>query len=101
MGRKPLPDIVSPSSAELRALWSRFRADREVRRLIIEIVRVRRLVADVEAHRKSIAKAWTSDEVKLLLARRSRSMRNVVGRPQMNKIRFSNFGKKSRKSRYG
>ncbi|MBR8191488.1 hypothetical protein KDW82_20845 [Burkholderia vietnamiensis] len=42
-----------------------------------------------------------SDEVKLLLARRSRSMRNVVGRPQMNKIRFSNFGKKSRKSRYG
>ncbi|WP_176329075.1 hypothetical protein [Burkholderia vietnamiensis] len=61
MGRKPLPDIVSPSSAELRALWSRFRADREVRRLIIEIVRVRRLVADVEAHRKSIAKAWSEE----------------------------------------
>lgn len=60
MLRHPLPDVATPSTRELRELWRRY-PDDQVRRLILEIVRLRHQLEDVESYRKCIQQVWNED----------------------------------------
>ncbi len=61
MPHKPLPEISSPTTKELREMWHRYPADGEVRLLLLEIARARRQMALIEGHRKAIAQAWKEE----------------------------------------
>lgn len=61
MSRKPLPEIVTPSTRELREFWRSYPNDEVVRRLIIEVVRLRRQIEEVEYYRQCIQRVWNED----------------------------------------
>lgn len=62
MTTKPLPEFVSPSSGELRVLWRHYADDPAISRLVLEIVRLRRQMAELERLRVAVVAAW-ADEV--------------------------------------
>ncbi|MEB2558804.1 hypothetical protein [Burkholderia cenocepacia] len=61
MVRNSLPEITTPSTHELREIWRSHPNDNTVRRLIVEIVRLRRQIEDAESYRKCIQQVWNED----------------------------------------
>lgn len=58
---RPLPPFATVTESELRALWRQHR-DPAVRRLILEIVRYRKVMAEIDHLYKVTRRAW-SDHV--------------------------------------
>lgn len=52
-----LPPFRPVSQAELRAIWSHH-ADSDIRRLVLEIVRYRDVIADIDKLYKTTHQAW-------------------------------------------
>jgi hypothetical protein len=55
-----LPDFQPLWRRELRELWRKYPQD-DVRRLILEIMRSREVLADIDSMRASIDRAWKAD----------------------------------------
>ena len=60
MPRKPLPDFSSPSTKELKATWKKYCAgpDKDVERLLFEVVRLRQLVRELDVEFGIVQKVW-------------------------------------------
>ncbi|TPQ35404.1 hypothetical protein C2U71_27440 [Burkholderia ubonensis] len=56
-----VPSIQSPAARQWREIWRRYSAGHEVRTLIIEIVRMRQVVAEVEEYRQIVHTVWNED----------------------------------------
>ena len=58
--RKPLPDFSSPSTRELKATWKKYCAgpDKDVERLLFEVVRLRELVRELDEYFGVVQKVW-------------------------------------------
>ncbi|WP_206148963.1 hypothetical protein [Burkholderia sp. Tr-20390] len=67
-GPKPLPDFESPAHSELVALYRRER-DPDVRRAILEIVRVRRMMTEIESLTATIRAEYGDKLVALYMLR--------------------------------
>ncbi|KWE97890.1 hypothetical protein [Burkholderia ubonensis] len=67
-GIKPLPEFVSPAHSELVSLYRRER-DPDVRRAILEIVRVRRVMTEIERLTATIRDEYGDKLVALYLLR--------------------------------
>ena len=65
--RKSLPDFVSPSTESLRELY-RASDDDLVRRAVLEVVRLRALVAEADYYREVIHKCWNAEGLGRLVA---------------------------------
>lgn len=63
----PLPDHPTPTINELRALWHRHR-DHDIRRLILEIQRLREVQEEIEYLRSVTERAWKSENLGTLVA---------------------------------
>jgi hypothetical protein len=61
MSRKKLPEFDSPTMDELREIWHRYPEGHEVRRLVLEIVRARRVIKDAEELRQIVQRVWSED----------------------------------------
>lgn len=61
MSSRSFPQVASPSKRELRALWRQFPEGHVVRSLILEIVRQRRVVPEIERLRQSIQTVWSEE----------------------------------------
>lgn len=57
----PLPSIQSPTRHELRLIWRQYPDGHEVRRLIIEIVRMRQVIREAEELRQIVQSVWNED----------------------------------------
>lgn len=71
MRRSQLPDFVSPSTRELRALWRACggaNGQDTMRRLVAEVVRLRELVGDLDAYCGVVQRAWTEETRSKLVA---------------------------------
>lgn len=56
-----LPDNICPTADTLRALWHKYPDDAEVHNAILELVRMRQLLEDVEGYRSVIESCWRQD----------------------------------------
>ena len=61
MPKPPLPSIQSPTARQLREIWRQYPDGHEVRTLIIEIVRMRQVIAEAEEHRQIVQTVWNED----------------------------------------
>ncbi|MBR8219609.1 hypothetical protein [Burkholderia vietnamiensis] len=61
MPKPPLPSIQSPTARQLREIWRRYPEGHEVRTLIIEIVRMRRVLDEAEHYREIVQQVWKED----------------------------------------
>ncbi|MCA7945081.1 hypothetical protein [Burkholderia vietnamiensis] len=61
MPKPPLPSIQSPTARHLREIWRRYPDGHEVRTLIIEIVRMRKVIAEAEEYRQIVQTVWNED----------------------------------------
>ncbi|MBR7972958.1 hypothetical protein KDX01_07485 [Burkholderia vietnamiensis] len=61
MPKPPLPSIQSPTARKLREIWRRYPEGHEVRTLIIEIVRMRKVIAEAEEYRQIVQTVWNED----------------------------------------
>lgn len=72
MANRRLPDSPTPTLDELRALWAAHRSgssqDETVRRLILEIVRLRRLMYELDALCGAVRSAWKEETRSQLIA---------------------------------
>jgi hypothetical protein len=57
----PLPDFEIPTIYDLRRLWVERKGDREVRNLILEIERTRRVMQEIQRLYEVIDKCWKAD----------------------------------------
>jgi hypothetical protein len=60
MRPKDLPDFIPPTAKEMRLLWRAY-PDENVRRLMLEIERQRRILREVEYYRELIARVWSEE----------------------------------------
>lgn len=71
MARSRLPDFVSPSTAELRALWraaGQASNPATTRLLISEIIRTRELIAELDGFCVVVQRAWSEEAHSKLVA---------------------------------
>ena len=71
MAKDRLPDFVSPSTKELRALWLACGGAGNkdtIRRLVSEIVRLRALVAELDAYCGVVQRVWSDETSSKLVA---------------------------------
>jgi hypothetical protein len=61
MAIKPLPAFDPPSKAELRALWLQYAGHSNVRRVILEVERLRRQMGELEQLRLAALAAWNAE----------------------------------------
>jgi hypothetical protein len=54
--RKKLPDFPSPTTKQLRAIYAT--ADQDVRNVVLEVIRLRKLIEDIDDCRESIDRCW-------------------------------------------
>jgi hypothetical protein len=67
MPRRSLPDFETPTTAELRRLW-RKHDDPALRRLMLEIERMRRVFVEIEAYRVVVERCWKQETSAQLVA---------------------------------
>jgi hypothetical protein len=60
MPRHQLPDFASPSTENLRELYRRSDDDL-TRRTVLEVIRLRDLVIEIDSFRESVEKAWKAE----------------------------------------
>lgn len=56
-----LPDFEFPTIYDLRRLWTAYKGNREVRCLILEIERTRRVMQEIKRLHATIDKCWKAD----------------------------------------
>jgi hypothetical protein len=61
MVNKTLPPFDPPSKGELRALWRQYEGHPDVRRLILEVERLRRQMSELERLRLAALAAWAAE----------------------------------------
>jgi aromatic ring-cleaving dioxygenase len=61
MTTKRLPDFESPSRDELRSHWATYADDPFAQRCLLEIVRLRRQMGELERLRLAALAAWTAE----------------------------------------
>ena len=59
--RKRLPEVSSPTTEELRAIYRRYPEGHEVHRLVIDVIRARRQMSEIEHLRLLIEVAWNEE----------------------------------------
>ncbi|APR40055.1 hypothetical protein BTO02_33495 [Paraburkholderia sp. SOS3] len=64
--RPKLPEFPSPTTEQLRAIYAR--SDQDVRNVVLEVIRLRQLVADADACRETIDKCWKAEGLGQLVA---------------------------------
>lgn len=57
----PLPNFEIPTIYDLRRLWVERKGDREVRNLILEIERTRRVMLEIQRLYEVVDKCWKAD----------------------------------------
>jgi hypothetical protein len=57
MRKHDLPDFASPTTERLRELYRRYDDDL-LRRTVLEVIRLRDLVAEIDDYRETIHKCW-------------------------------------------
>lgn len=67
MSGKHLPNFETPTTAELRRLW-RKHDDPALRRLMLEIERMRRVFVEIEAYRVVVQQCWKEETSAQLVA---------------------------------
>ena len=67
MSRRTLPDFASPTTERLRELY-RATDDDLVRRAVLEVIRLRALVAEADYYREVIHKCWNAEGLGRLVA---------------------------------
>jgi hypothetical protein len=67
MRRHNLPDFGSPTTERLRELYRRSN-DELVRRTVLEVIRLRDLVAEIDDYRETIHKCWAEETHSRLVA---------------------------------
>ncbi|MFM0020924.1 hypothetical protein [Paraburkholderia azotifigens] len=67
MRSRNLPDFETPTTAELRRLW-REHDDPTLRRLMLEIERMRRVFVEIEAYRVVVERCWKEETSAQLVA---------------------------------
>jgi len=60
MPRRALPDFSSPTTERLRELY-RSSGDELVRNTVLEVIRLRELVEQIDGYRESIERCWTAE----------------------------------------
>lgn len=73
MPRSKLPDFSAPTTAELRALWKRYKRadeepDRTMRRLMMEVVHMREVVLELHSNFGIVQKQWYEETRSKLVA---------------------------------
>lgn len=67
MPKRTLPDFGSPTTERLRELYRRS-DDELVRRTVLEVIRLRDLVAEIDKYRETIHKCWRAEGLGRLVA---------------------------------
>jgi len=67
MPRRALPDFASPTTERLRELY-RSTDDDLTRRAVLEVIRLRALVAEADYYREVIHKCWNAEGLGRLVA---------------------------------
>jgi hypothetical protein len=57
MAGRALPDFASPTTERLRELY-RSSDDELVRRTVLEVIRLRDLIVEIDKHRETVDKCW-------------------------------------------
>ncbi|WP_175918297.1 hypothetical protein [Burkholderia pyrrocinia] len=55
---KELPDIDAVTHRELREFWRRYRGNKDIERLIVELIRTRRAIREMEGLRVIVQASW-------------------------------------------
>lgn len=64
--RKKLPDFSSPTTKQLRAIYAT--ADADVRNVVLEVIRLRKLIEVIDDYRETVQKAWGEEDLGKLVA---------------------------------
>ncbi|HDR9086404.1 TPA: hypothetical protein QDB10_002295 [Burkholderia vietnamiensis] len=56
--KMPLPVMDVVTHNELRAFWRRYRGNKDIERLIVELIRTRRAIRDMEELRQIVQESW-------------------------------------------
>jgi hypothetical protein len=84
MARSRLPEFVSPSTAELRALWRNVSSASDApttRLLISEIIRTRELISELDSFCVVVQRAWSEEAHAKLVA--LEKMRGIFARERI------------------
>jgi hypothetical protein len=57
MPKRTLPDFTSPTTEGLRDLYRRSN-DEQVRRTVLEVIRLRKLIVEIDGYRETVEKCW-------------------------------------------
>jgi hypothetical protein len=64
--RKKLPDFSSPTTEQLRSIYAT--ADADVRNVVLEVIRLRKLIEAIDDYRETVQKAWSEEDLGKLVA---------------------------------
>ena len=59
MSRRQLPNFPSPTTARLRTIYAS--ADDDVRSVVLEVIRLRELVVEIDGYRETVEKSWKEE----------------------------------------